>query len=84
VDNWLADGDSQGWSQRTLADRRQAMKRFCGWLENVEQAPLTLASLSPAVTPAYLRDPAPDGRWAGEHHATTRRVHRPQHHRVPR
>ena len=44
ADLWLADGKAQGWSPRTLKDRRQAMERFCWWIEHEEEIPATLAA----------------------------------------
>jgi integrase/recombinase XerC len=72
---WVADGNAQGWSPRTLKDRAQLMERFCWWLENEEQLPTTLSSLDPTCIRgflAYVRDPSPNGRWGSGHHATKR------------
>lgn len=72
---WISDGRAQGWSARTLKDRTQMLERFCWWLEHVESLPTTLESLSPTVLRsflAYLRDPAPHGRWGTDHHASQR------------
>lgn len=66
VDLWLADGKAQGWSHRTLTEHRQNLERFAWWLENEEEAPAALESLSPArirAFLAYLREPHPLGRF---------------------
>lgn len=75
--NWLADGESQSWSPRTLTDRRQAVERFCWWLENtVEEAP-TLTSLNAPNVRAYLsyaRQGSGTGRYGSEHPGATRQA----------
>jgi site-specific recombinase XerD len=69
ITTWLADGKAQGWSQRTVNDRQQTMERFCWWLENEEEAPLTLDSLTLARIRAFLayaREPRPEGRYGSD------------------
>jgi len=46
VDRWLADGRTQGWSPRTLHERRQTMNRFAWWLENEAGVAATLDALT--------------------------------------
>lgn len=73
--NWLADGESQGWSPRTLTDRRQAVDRFCWWLENTAGETTTLASLNAPNVRAYLtyaRQGSGTGRYGSEHPGATR------------
>ncbi len=75
VENWLADGSSQGWSSRTLTDRRQAMDRFCWWLENEEGEEACLAALSPSLIRAYLtyaRKGSTEGRYGCDHPGAAR------------
>lgn len=66
VDRWIGDGRAQGWSKRTLHDHYQNLERFCWWLVNEEEVSPTLDALSPARVRsflAYLRQPAPGGRF---------------------
>jgi integrase len=69
ISRWLADGKAQGWSKKTLDDRRQTMDRFLWWLENEAEAPLTLTSLTPVRIReflAYAREPRPEGRYGSD------------------
>lgn len=66
VDRWLADGRAQGWSPRTLGDRRHNLEKLAWWLENEEEAVATLAALTPARIRCFLvyaREAHPEGRW---------------------
>lgn len=75
--NWLADGESQGWSRRTLTDRRQAVERFCWWLEQLAGESPTLAALNAANVRAYLtyaRQGSKLGRYGSEHPGATRQA----------
>lgn len=75
--NWLADGESQGWSSRTLTDRRQAVERFCWWLENAAEDSPTLDALNAANVRAYLtyaRQGSTSGRYGSEHPGATRQA----------
>src|SRR5262249_50747205 len=54
IASWLADGRAQGWSARTVEDRRQTMERFCWWLEHEEAAPLALSALTPTRVRSFL------------------------------
>jgi site-specific recombinase XerD len=79
VDRWLADGRAQGWSGRTLGNRRHLMEKFAWWLTNEAELPPTLASLSPAIIRAFLsyaREPRPEGRY-GSTNANARGEARP-------
>jgi integrase/recombinase XerC/integrase/recombinase XerD len=76
---WLADGKAQGWSVRTLNDRRMAMNRFLWWLENEEELAPAYASLTPARIRRFLtysREPQPRGRY-GSDQAIAKREARP-------
>jgi hypothetical protein len=78
VETWLADGKAQGWSLRTLKDRRQTLQRFGWWLEHEEESALSLSALTPTRIRAFLTDarepvsrdatavidPRPDGKHA--------------------
>lgn len=69
VSRWIADGKAQGWSDRTLKNREQLMARFAWWLEHEAAEPLLLSSIDPAQIRAflaYVRDPAPAGRWGND------------------
>lgn len=79
VDNWLADGRSQGHSARTLSNRRHMMSKFIWWIVNEEEAEPALESLSPARIRSfltYLREERPDGRF-GSDTPQARRTARP-------
>lgn len=54
IKRWLGDGKAQGWSPKPLKDREESLERFCWWLEHEEKAPVTLASLTPAVVRSFL------------------------------
>jgi hypothetical protein len=47
VDLWLDDGQAQGWSPRTVGNRRHLMSKLGWWLANEAELAPTLASLSP-------------------------------------
>jgi site-specific recombinase XerD len=67
VDRWLADGRAQGWSQRTLSNRRHMTRHLLWWLENEAGLSPTLESLTPATLRAflvYIREPSESGRWS--------------------
>ena len=69
VEHWLGDGKAQGWSPRTLGDRRHMMNHFLWWLEYEEEAPLTLDALAPPLIRSfliYVRAANPTGRWASD------------------
>lgn len=75
VERWLADGRAQGWSPRTVLDRRQAMERFCWWLEHEEEAAAQLAALTPTRIRAFLayaRAARPEGRYGSDREAAKR------------
>jgi site-specific recombinase XerD len=72
---WLGDGKSQGWSHRTLEDRRKALERFCWWLETEAETPPDTAALTPLQIRAFLsyaRDPQPTGRYGSNRPAAKR------------
>jgi hypothetical protein len=54
VDRWLSDGRAQGWSNRTLTDRRQNLARIAWWLEHEECAVPPLDALDPSRVRAFL------------------------------
>lgn len=75
--NWLADGESQGWSPRTLTDRRQAVERFSWWLENEAGETSSLAAVTAVNVRAYLtyaRQGSTSGRYGSEHPGATRQA----------
>jgi site-specific recombinase XerD len=75
ISSWLADGKAQGWSPRTLRDRRQTRARFCWWLEKEERVAVAPAALTPARIRAFLayaREPCPGGRYGSDHHGSKR------------
>lgn len=79
VDLWLADGRAQGWSERTLQDRREGFRRVAWWLENEAQVSPTLHALTRdriRLFLAYLREPHPEGRF-GCRKPTAKRAARP-------
>jgi site-specific recombinase XerD len=79
ISDWLAGGKAEGWSPRTLDDRRMALGRFCWWLENEARVPLALRSVTPQIIRAFLtyaREPREEGRF-GCRRSTTRRQARP-------
>jgi site-specific recombinase XerD len=79
VDRWLADGKAQGWSARTIGNRRHSMDHFCWWLENEEETTACLDTLTPARIRAFLiytREEHPEGRF-GSDHPSVRRETRP-------
>jgi len=79
VQRWLGDGKAQGWSLKTIDDRRDTMERICWWLENEERVAATVDALDPARIRdflAYARDPNPAGRF-GSDRASAKREARP-------
>lgn len=75
IAGWLADGKAQGWSPRTLEDRRLTMDRFLWWLENEEEAPLALSALTPNCIRsflAYVREPNSRGRFGSDRESAKR------------
>jgi integrase/recombinase XerD len=79
AERWLADGKAQGWSRRTLGDRRLNLEKLAWWLENEEGASSTLSALAPARIRSflvYVREPRPEGRW-GSSAPSARREARP-------
>src|SRR5207248_2475754 len=84
VNRWLLDGEAQGWSPKSVSDRRSTMEHLAWWLENEAEVTATLASLTPDRIReflGYVRAAHPEGRWApdahGRKHASTRRPARP-------
>jgi integrase/recombinase XerC/integrase/recombinase XerD len=76
---WLGDGKSQGWSHRTLDDRRKALERLIWWVEHETEVPVVTAALTPLRIRAFLsyaRDPQPAGRY-GSNRPAARREARP-------
>ena len=64
--SWLQDGRSQGWSEKTLADREWFFRRFLWWMENEERIETDLAALTPDLVRrflTYVREPHPTGRF---------------------
>jgi integrase/recombinase XerD len=77
VRRWLLDGEAQGWSAKSLTDRRIALEHLAWWLENEAEAPALLASLTPDRLRAflgYVRAEHPNGRWGHNHPATQRKA----------
>jgi hypothetical protein len=67
MERWLAEGRGSGsWSERTIANRQLFLGNLAWWIEHVAKRPATLQVLSPELIReflAYLREPAPQGRW---------------------
>lgn len=77
IKGWLADGQAQGWSPRTVEDRRKTMERFCWWLEHEDEAPVAISSLDPGCIRrflAYAREVKPGGRYGTDHPCAQRAV----------
>lgn len=75
----MQDRHAEGWSHKTLHDRRWFFSRFTWWLEHEEQTLLDLAVLSRALICrflTYVRAPHPTGRF-GCTDLTSRREARP-------
>jgi hypothetical protein len=68
VEMWLSDGKAQGFSDKSIKDREGSLRRFCWWLENEEEAPLTLEALTPERIRflAYCREARPEGRFGSD------------------
>jgi hypothetical protein len=69
VERWLNDGKPQGWSNKTVYDRRKAMDRFIWWLENRAAVKPDLANLSLILIReflAYSRQGCEEGRYGCE------------------
>ncbi len=67
---WNEDSRAQGFSERYVYTRTSILKNFFWWLSNAEGAELTAESLTPSTIRgflAYLREPAPDGRFGSSH-----------------
>jgi site-specific recombinase XerD len=65
VEVWLADGQAQGWSPRTLAARRDMLGKFVWWLRQEERSD-QLAELSADAIRfflTYLRTETVGARW---------------------
>lgn len=72
---WLGDCSAQGFSPKTIAERRGFIQRFIWWLENEAQLPLTLDSLdAPTVRRflTYARAANPSGRFGRTHPCSKR------------
>jgi site-specific recombinase XerD len=66
VERWLDDGKAQGWSARTLGNRRRMMEKLAWWLQNEVGVRALLSELSPATIRAFLsytREERPEGRF---------------------
>jgi len=42
---WLGDCEAQGFSKKTVTERRGFVERFCWWLEHEAKLPVSLDSL---------------------------------------
>lgn len=70
VETWVADGRAQGFSDRSLADRRGNLTRFCWWLTEVEGVAATLEEITGERVRRFLtycREANPCGRFGSDH-----------------
>jgi integrase/recombinase XerD len=75
LDLWLGDCAAQGFSPKTIRERRGFIERFGWWLEHEANLSPTLNHLNPATVRrflAYVRAANPSGRF-GRNHPCSRR-----------
>lgn len=79
VATWVSDGQAQGHSPKTIAERESTFNRFIWWLENEASIEPTLEVLSPETIRRFLtycREANPKGRFGSER-VTAKRQARP-------
>jgi hypothetical protein len=67
---WLGDCEAQGFSRKTVTERRGFIERYCWWLEHEARLPATLDNLDALTVRrflTYVRAANPGGRFGSKH-----------------